>query len=160
MSFFIRATGGMLGSIFAVIRNDDRVQQANYSGRWQMFGQDMLWPRSTFVGYSSSLGVSNFDLSNALDLWEMDALVASDAMAGQRRDSISGVTRDSTGAALGGVSVRAFDLARDLLVDSVVSDATTGAFTVTTPYVGQTMYCVAYKAGTPVYGASSQLTPS
>jgi hypothetical protein len=65
---------------------------------------------------------------------------------------ISGVTRDSTGAALAGVTVDLYLTATDRRVDSVVSDGS-GAFSfgaTAGPY-----YLVAYKAGAPDVAGTS-----
>ena len=67
--------------------------------------------------------------------------------------SISGVTKDSTGAALGGVAVHQFDNSMDSLVSVVVSDANGNYITPASPTT--TYYLVAYKAGSPdVTGAT------
>jgi hypothetical protein len=61
---------------------------------------------------------------------------------------ISGVTRDSAGAILGGCTVELYLTATDEPLFKVVSDATTGAFTFTCArYAPRTHYIVAYKAG-------------
>lgn len=64
-----------------------------------------------------------------------------------------GVTRDSTGAPLGGVTVKAFDAATDALVASGVSDAS-GNYSLTVPGLGP-YYVSAYKDASPfVAGAT------
>jgi hypothetical protein len=61
---------------------------------------------------------------------------------------ISGITRDSTGAVLGGCTVELYLTATDEPLFKVVSDATTGVFTFTCArYAPRTHYIVAYKAG-------------
>lgn len=61
---------------------------------------------------------------------------------------ISGVTRDSAGAILGGCVVELYQTLTDLPLQKVTSDATTGAFTFTAArYAPTTHYIVAYKAG-------------
>lgn len=63
---------------------------------------------------------------------------------------ISGVTRDSAGAILGGCVVELYQTLTDLPLQKVTSDATTGAFTFTAArYAPTTHYIVAYKAGSP-----------
>ncbi len=140
-------------------RNDDSAQEPDYSDKWQRFGPDMLWPRSNFIGASVGMGSYMCELSNGLENWDWLEFLYAEGKVGQRRDGIAGITRDSTGAALAGVTVKGFDLATDLIVDTTVSDAS-GNFVVTTPFTGQTMYCIAYLAGTPVFGATAHLTPS
>ena len=61
---------------------------------------------------------------------------------------ISGVTRNSSGAVLGGCRVELYETATDLPLQTVTSDATTGAFIFTAArYSPRTHYIVAYKAG-------------
>lgn len=72
---------------------------------------------------------------------------------------ISGVTKDSQGAALGGCIVHCIDRATDIIADQIVSDAN-GNFMVTIPKgLNQnqttTWYLVAYKpGGTDVAGTT------
>lgn len=61
--------------------------------------------------------------------------------------SVSGITRDADGAPLGGVTVKLFDSATDVLIDEVVSDGS-GAYEIATP-TGDAVYAVAYLAGSP-----------
>lgn len=69
---------------------------------------------------------------------------------------ISGFTRDSTGAILGGCVVELYATATDVALYKTTSDATTGAFTFTSAgFSPLTHYIVAYKAGaTDVAGTS------
>ena len=68
---------------------------------------------------------------------------------------ISGVTRDSAGTILGGCTVRLFKTADNAFVDSVTSDATTGAYSFTTAGLSEAYYVVAYKAGSPDVAGTS-----
>lgn len=63
--------------------------------------------------------------------------------------TISGITKDSTGAVLGSCTVKLFATATDTLLQTITSDATTGAyqFLYTSPFFA--CYVVAYKAGSP-----------
>ena len=61
--------------------------------------------------------------------------------------AISGITRDSTGAVLGGVTVQVFETATDRFITEVVSDPTTGAYIVPVGIGTGPYYLVAYKAG-------------
>ena len=61
---------------------------------------------------------------------------------------IAGVTRDSTGAALGSCVVDLMLTATDSKIDGVVSDST-GAYSFKSGQYGKTYYVVAYKAGSP-----------
>lgn len=60
--------------------------------------------------------------------------------------TLTGVTRDSAGAILGGVTVNAFDATNDALVAAGTSDAVTGAYSLTVTGTGP-FYAVAHKAG-------------
>ena len=62
--------------------------------------------------------------------------------------TISGVTRDSTGAALGNCIVQVFQTATDRLVTEVISDAS-GAYVVPVGIGTGPYYLVAYLAGAP-----------
>lgn len=76
--------------------------------------------------------------------------------------SFVGVTRDVYGSPLPNCVVKLFktvgggvpDL-KDLLIDQTTSDATTGAFLLTTPHHSDTHYIVAYKAGSPDVAGST-----
>jgi hypothetical protein len=56
------------------------------------------------------------------------------AGAANGRLSFVGVTRDQYGSAIGGCTVRCFRVSTNELTSQVISDASTGAFTITTPY--------------------------
>ena len=77
--------------------------------------------------------------------------------AGQRFKgsfSITGVTRDSTGSALGSCTVDLFQTGGDIFVGSTTSDGS-GNFTIVTPNNAGTFYLVAYKAGSPDVAGTS-----
>lgn len=61
---------------------------------------------------------------------------------------ISGVTRDSTNAPLGGCQVMLFRTRDDILVDETVSDGS-GNYRFTAPSPVETYYVIAYEAGSP-----------
>jgi len=158
MTFYLRSVGGMLGGLFPNSPPTDKPKPLCDS-RAAQTNIDYLWTRSRFLGGSSSFAF-NDELNNAYDLWEWDLFVQTDGKIGQRRDGLTGITRDSTGAVLGSVDLVMFDDARDEKVDKTTSDATTGAYSLTTPYTGATVYIYAYKSGTPVQGGSAKLTPA
>lgn len=62
---------------------------------------------------------------------------------------ISGITKDSAGLALGSVMLDLFLTASDTKIDSVTSDATTGAYSFSVTSTPGPFYIVAYKAGAP-----------
>jgi len=62
---------------------------------------------------------------------------------------ISGVTRDSAGAILGSCTVSLFRTLDNLLMEAVVSDATTGAYSFSSVGLGEEYFVVAYKQGSP-----------
>lgn len=61
---------------------------------------------------------------------------------------IGGVTKDSSGVALAGVTVDLFRTIDNVMIDSAVSDGS-GNYQFSTPGPGQNYYVVAYKAGAP-----------
>ena len=60
-----------------------------------------------------------------------------------------GVTRDVYGSAVGNCTVKLYRTSDDILIDSTISDVTTGAFLLNTPYYPATHYLVAHKTGSP-----------
>lgn len=64
---------------------------------------------------------------------------------------VAGITKDSAGAALGGVTVDIFETASDVMRGRAVSDATTGVYSVSVnaPDTGMTFYGRADLAGAP-----------
>ena len=71
-----------------------------------------------------------------------------------KNQQITGVTRDSAGAVLGGCGVELFRTASDIMMLRTVSDATTGDFRFSAPDEGP-YYIVAYKAGAPDVAGTS-----
>jgi hypothetical protein len=66
----------------------------------------------------------------------------------------TGVTRDVYGSPLGGVTVKCYHAADDIMVATVVSDPQ-GNYLVTTPYGLDSHYLVFYKTGAPdVFGTT------
>ena len=63
--------------------------------------------------------------------------------------TISGVTRDNTGAILGGCAVEIFRTQDDVKFDNTTSDAVTGVYIFNAAVLGDQYYAVAYKAGSP-----------
>ena len=62
--------------------------------------------------------------------------------------TLSGVTRNASGAALGSCVVQLFTTSDDKLVKEITSDPTTGAYSIDILVTGP-FYIVAYKAGAP-----------
>lgn len=63
--------------------------------------------------------------------------------------SLSGITKDSTGAVVGGARVELYYTGNDQPISAVVSDGTTGAFSFKVGIAAGPYYAVAYKAGSP-----------
>lgn len=61
---------------------------------------------------------------------------------------ISGLTKDSTGAALGGCIVQLYRTADDVMVEETISDGS-GNYAFSPRGVGALFYVIAYKAGSP-----------
>jgi len=82
------------------------------------------------------------------------SIVLETLVAGQPPLYVSGVTRDATGAALGGCTVRLVRASTQEVVETLVSDGA-GAFTFRTVGLGQRYQLQAYLPGSPdVAGAS------
>jgi len=110
----------------------------NYATPW--------WPRGG-SGLVADTGIS--DVMRAV--WYDESIYPVSGANG--RFAIVGVTRDATGSALGGCTVRLFVTGTDELVARVTSDAN-GAFIATSPYgVGVPHYMTVHFGGT-VAGAS------
>jgi hypothetical protein len=69
----------------------------------------------------------------------------------QRNYVVTGITKDSAGSPLGGVTVDVFETLSDVFCGRGISDATTGAYTVfvNAPDTGRTFYARADLAGAP-----------
>lgn len=74
--------------------------------------------------------------------------------AADQMTTISGITKDNTGAVLTSCTVTLYDTVTNVVLQTTVSDATTGAYSFfANPFT--TNYAVAYKAGgTPVSGTT------
>jgi hypothetical protein len=130
----ILGAGGIISSSDDRI-NDPRFRDDNYvrlRGRYQF-----LWPCSVQINAS----VLIMDKSLGMD-WGKYSTRGTHA-----RKMVIGVTRDSTGAPLGGCTVDLFNTAGDVVVDTVVSEPD-GYFAVGDPN-GVNCYMVAYLAGAP-----------
>jgi len=96
----------------------------------------------TFQGTRQASGMPSVKGPNAVKNFNGVPLAASD-----QDFRITGVTKDSTGAALGGCVVDLFRTVDDSVAGRTVSDAS-GNYTIyATPQL--THYAVAYKAGSP-----------
>jgi len=67
---------------------------------------------------------------------------------------LSGITRDSTGAALGNVTVQVFETATDRYITEVISDAN-GVYVIPVGIGTGPYYLVAYIAGAPDRGGTT-----
>jgi hypothetical protein len=103
---------------------------------------DTLWTRSRMI--SGDPGVSaGTEIMPITRFWWV---IAPRGAGGWSR--ITGITKDSAGAVLGGCTVRLFRTADDVEVDQAVSDAGDGTYSVGVP-TDDTYYCVAYLPGSP-----------
>lgn len=109
---------------------------------------DIAWPRSRMLGA---------DIANIPQVWDNITLYWEWCWppTGQHTPKkIAGVTKDSTGASLGGCTVLLFNTATNLFVDTVVS-ASDGAYQVSDPN-NVACFVVADKAGgTEVAGVTN-----
>lgn len=106
------------GSLLCTV--SDFLDVADYTTGW--------WPASG--GMVADTGMSDvrgqFE-SPSQRIWQI-------AGAANGRLSFSGVTRDQYGSAIGSCTVRCFRLSTLELTAQVISDASTGAFIITSPY--------------------------
>lgn len=109
-------------------------RESMFTGPW--------WPRSGFSGDTTG------DCGLADSLSQSWARPDVDRLGASSRYSIGGVSRDVNGSAVGGVTVKLFSTASDVIVDTIVSDAS-GAFRLLTHLYPDTHYVTAYKAGAP-----------
>lgn len=68
---------------------------------------------------------------------------------------IAGISRDANGAVLGGCTVKLFATATDVLKETQISDAVTGAYQFSSILEPGTYYLVEYKAGSPDVAGTS-----
>jgi hypothetical protein len=121
-----------------ITANDERINPDNYKTA-NYFGQqytEMLWPSAVALGLRGGGSPINM-------CWEWMKV----AKGVHARRLISGITKNATGAALGGVTVDLYDAPTKTLVDTVVSDAG-GYYVAGTPY-GTAVFANAYLAGSP-----------
>lgn len=71
------------------------------------------------------------------------------AAGASSRFGLTGVTRDQWGTPVPSCTVKLYRTSNDALLDTQVSDATTGAFLLSTPYYPDQHYIVAHKTGSP-----------
>ncbi len=127
-------------------RNRAKMDQFDFDGSRSNSGpwdEGMLWSMSRMgLGGGDGYFGRDFQQSNR---FENDVL---DVCGGSQQRKLIGISRDSVGATLGSVAIKAFLTAGNIFAGSVTSD-TGGYFECSTPYAGQAHYIVAYKAGSP-----------
>lgn len=94
----------------------------------QNWGMDygLLWPHSQILGSDPAFPTSA-EMFPRVDFWP-----SLSPKGGGRRAYISGVTRNASGAVLGGVTVQAFRTSDDAVSGEVVSDVGDGTYSVAT----------------------------
>ena len=105
-----------------------------------------LWSRSGFVNSFDSTSDANCP-NNIVQAWDdsWEYPQVNDFKFGGRVNpvwKIQGVTKDSGGSPIGGITVDLFLTNGDIKVDSTISDAA-GNYLLFTPYQSQNHYCVA-----------------
>jgi len=109
------------------------------------------WPRNSGL----MVGDLGADVSMLQDSQSWGPLGVMPGSGTNGRLSIVGITRDAYGSALPACTVKLFRTSTDELVSQVTSDATTGEYTITTPYYPDGHYLVVYKSGSPdVFGTT------
>jgi len=117
--------------------------------RWDIFMRH-LWRKSGFINCFDSTSDANCpnnlqdSMGNAFEYLELD-----DYKAGRNLQvlyKIQGITKDSGGSPLGGVTVELYRTLDDVRQDTTISDAI-GNYVLYTPYTGaETHYIVAFKS--------------
>lgn len=103
-----------------------------------------LWPNARFMGMCD--GVPMGQDAGQTGRWQAE--LGFDDSGGQQQKRITGITRDSTGVALGSCVVQGFVTATEVYVGKVTSDGS-GYFELPTPFPSTAHYLVAYRAGSP-----------
>jgi len=116
-----------------------------------------LWTRSGILGSTGAPQSWLFWPTTARPSAMLDTLGPGGS---ERRKTITGITRDSSGNALGGVTVMAFHTSDNRLDDTITSGPS-GEFTCAV-VDGDSYYILCYKPGAPdVYGTSiNTVTPT
>lgn len=148
----------IMGGGFECLPNDDRLQMPSYSLLDWKDPVDEIWPRSIFR--STGLTMAEAPLNNAPLIWDWTFYTSTGPAAGQRRNTVSGVTR-GPGGVVSGATVDLYRTLTDEVVDTVTSDAS-GNYTATSPYGAEAVYARGHKSGTPdLDGVTVQtLTPA
>lgn len=102
---------------------------------------DQVWPRSRMLGADYANIAPAWD--NASGYWEWPVA----GMGHRHPKVITGVTKDSSGNPLGGVTVQLFNSATGALVDTAISDSV-GNYRLGDPN-NVNSFVVAYEAGSP-----------
>ncbi|MGZ4849800.1 MAG: hypothetical protein ACXV2C_00240 [Candidatus Bathyarchaeia archaeon] len=106
-------------------------------------GINYVWPRSSFTGQDYVNMPMVWECRH--QQWEYSQIMIPDGQ--HTRKKITGVTRNSVGTAVNGITVNLYNTTTGALVDSQVSDSA-GNYTVTDPN-GVSCFVVAYLAGSP-----------
>jgi hypothetical protein len=122
-----------------------------------------LWSKSGFVNCFDSGSDANCP-NNLFTTWEdsFEWPQWDDIKNGGRTMpvwKIQGVTKDSGGSPIGGITVDLFLTATDVKVDTCISDAA-GNYQLWTPYQNQAHYCVATNNSTLAGATVNTLIPS
>jgi hypothetical protein len=141
----VSTAGAVIGMNYGA--NDESLQPVDYRVTPPFsFGivptfSDVLWPRSRRMGADYANIAPIWDSTPQMWEWNIYA-------TGQRnRKRVTGITKDSNGNPLGGVTVYLFNTATGLLVDKQVS-ASDGSYTTFDPNA-VACFEVGYLAGSP-----------
>jgi hypothetical protein len=147
MSTFLGLYGVGHGYQFSALYNNDSLQASDYrvmfSEQRESHHLSLLWPRSSFTGQD----YANMPMiwESMHQVWDYDALIQPGGT--HVRKKITGISRNSGGTPIGGVTVMLYNTSTNVLVDKQVSDSG-GNYTLSDPN-GVTCYIVAYLPGSP-----------
>jgi hypothetical protein len=156
MSMFLGTTSGTAGVGIQCCANDTRIVAERYDDDWcQEIPKASAWNNTQYLSEfwpgNGGMDASGNEMLSAV--WRDRPCMNSGAVAAV---GFVGYSRDAYGSVLGGCTMKLFKTAdgsypntKDTKVYEVVSDATTGWYSLYTPYYPDTHYIVSFKTGTP-----------
>lgn len=162
MSVFLNNTtclGTLGGNGFVVNYDDDRLAQYWWYSKFEWnISTRRLWPSTRM--YGSDGRVSTAPMNSAPNIWDWKIWGDTDAGAGQRRNTITGITTGA-GGPIASATVKLYRTLTDEVVDTVISNSV-GSYVATSPYGSEAVYARGHiTATTDLDGTTTQtLTPT